>query len=166
MPLRIKSRVRHLADAADHNVIQRALCIEVGPPATLNWPSVSRQKRFARIDIADRADGTIGAYLFAHPTANTGMGNIPDLLDDRQGPVFMDRLGLAALRYGDRPARYPGFNCSEGTRSHTAAAHRTAVKIIFYFPVEIIDRNILCLYCFHLCTSKSLPMTTTSRSFG
>ena len=100
MPLRIKSRVRHLADAADHNVIQRALCIEVGPPATLNWPSVSRQKRFARIDIADRADGTIGAYLFAHPTANTGMGNIPDLLDDRQGPVFMDRLGLAALPAG------------------------------------------------------------------
>ena len=80
--------------------------------------------------------------------------------------MLMHRLRLAGRRHCDRFTLHDDLDGLEGAACYTAPAKRTALGIIFYFPWQIIDGYILRSYCFHLCTSSSLSMTTISRSFG
>ena len=162
----IERRVRHLRDAADDDRVERALCVEVRAAAALDGAVVLREQGLARIRVADRMNGIIRADLLADAAAAAEIREARDLLDDRahamdllrlRHRLFRHRQGLAADRYLD------GL---EGAGCHAAAAHRAAIGMIFDYPGQVIDAHVLSLYCFHLCTSRSLSITTISRSFG
>ena len=162
----IERRVRHLRDTADDNGIERALCIEVRAAAAFNRAMVLRQQRLSRIRIAHRMNGIVRADLFADTAAAAEIREARDLLDDRTYSMNLLRLRYRLFRYRQRLAADCYLDGFEGAGSDAAAAHRAAVGMIFDYPGEIVDSHILSLYCFHLCTSRSLSMTTISRSFG
>ena len=80
--------------------------------------------------------------------------------------MSMLRLGLIPFRYRQGLPLHFHFNGLEGTTGNAAAAHGTAFSVIFDFPGQVIYTDVLSFYCFHLCTSKSLSITTISRSLG
>ena len=162
----IKRRVCHLGDTADYNAIERTLCIEVRAAAALDWTVILGEQRLAVIRVAYRTDCIVRAGTFTHAAATAGIRETLLLHDDWTCNMLMHRVWLTILGNRDGLRLNLDLNGLEGADCHTAAAECTALCIILYFPRQIIDADILCLYCFHLCTSSSLSITTTSRSFG
>ena len=69
-----------------------------------------------------------------------------------------DKASMLNLRVAlDRPER-AGRN--------TGATEGAAAGIVFDLPGHVIRRDILDSHCLHRCTSRSLVMATTSRSWG
>ena len=166
MTCSVQRRVSHLGDTAHHNAVQRALSVEVGTAAPLDGAVILREQGLAGICIAHRTDGIIRANLFTHATATAEIREAGHLLDDGSCDMRMFRFRLAALSNRQRLFLHLNLDGLEGTTSHAAAAHGTALCVIFDFPRQVIDADILCFYCFHLCTSRSLSITTISRSLG
>ena len=162
----VQRRVSHLGDTAHHNAVQRALSVEVGTAAPLDGAVILREQGLAGICIAHRTDGIIRANLFTHATATAEIREAGHLLDDGSCDMRMFRFRLAAFRNRERLLLHLYLDGLEGTPRYAAAAHGTALCVIFDFPRQVIDADILCFYCFHLCTSRSLSITTISRSLG
>ena len=162
----IKRRVRHLRDTADHDAVERTLCIEVRTTTAFDRTVVLRKQRLTRIRVAYRTDCIVRADLLAHATATAEVRQAVHLLDDWAGNMMMHRIRLRILRRRNGLCLYLNLDGLERTGRHTAAAHRTTFGMIFYFPGKVIESHILRFYCFHLCTSRSLSITTISRSFG
>ena len=162
----IERRVRHLRDAADDDRVERALCVEVRAAAALDWAMVLREQSLSRVRVADRADCVIRADLLADTAAAAEIREARDLLDDGAHLMDLLRLRYRLFRHRQGLAAHCHLDGLEGAGCHAAAAHRAAFGVIFDYPGQIIDAHVLCLYCFHLCTSRSLSITTISRSFG
>ena len=162
----IQRRVRHLGNTANDDAVQSPLGVQVGTAAALDRACILGKQCLAAVRIPDRADGVIRAYLFAHAAATAEISQACHLLDNRTGNVAMLRHRLAVG--GNHDGLGLGFYLDSLKRagSNAAAAHRTSICMIFYFPGKIVYGNVLSLYCFHLCTSSSLSITITSRSFG
>ena len=163
---RIQGRVCHLRNTANHNAVQCTLGIKICTATTLNWTAVLGKEHLASVHIAYRTNGVVRAHLFAHATTTTIVNKTCLLGNNRTGNMTMLRIWLAIRRYHDGLGLGLYLNSLEGTGGHAAAAHGTAVSMIFDFPRKVIYRHILCFYCFHLCTSSSLSITITSRSLG
>ena len=164
--LGIQRRVGHLADAAHHDGVQRALGVEVGAAAALEGPPGAGQQGKAVVRVADGPYGPVGADLFAHAAAHAGAGEFGALPDDRTRPVLLSRRGERPVRQGQAVPPHAHFNGVEGAGRHAGAAERAARLVIVDLPAQIVAPDILGPYCFHLCTARSLSMSTSSRSLG
>ena len=162
----IERRVRHLRDAADDDRVERALCIEVRAAAALDGAVILREQGLSRVRVAHRADRIIRAGLLADTAAAAEVREARDLLDDGAHLMDLLRLRYRLFRHRQGLAAHCHLDGLEGAGCHAAAAHRAAFGMIFDYPGQVIDAHVLSLYCFHLCTSRSLSITTISRSFG
>ena len=162
----VQGRVSHLGNTANDDAVQSSLGIQVSTAAPLNRACILGKQCLAAVRISDRADGIVRANLLAHAAATAEISQACHLLDDRTGDVAVLRHRLAVSGNHDGLSLSFYLDSLEGAGSNTAAAHCTPICMIFYFPGKIVYGNVLSLYCFHLCTSSSLSITITSRSFG
>ena len=162
----IQRWVCHLRNTTNNNAIQSSLGIQIGTATTLNRACILGKESLSAIWVPHWMNSIIRTNLFTHTAATAEISKAGYLLNNRAGNMSMLWLWLTICR------NYNGLSLGfyldglEGTAGYTAAAHSTSICMIFNFPGKVIYRNILCLYCFHLCTSSSLSITITSRSFG
>ena len=93
-------------------------------------------------------------------------GEFGALPDDRPRPVLLPRRGERPVRQGQAVPPHAHLDGVEGAGRHAGAAERAARLVILDLPVQIVAPDILGPYCFHLCTARSLSMSTSSRSLG
>ena len=166
MALAVQSGVSHLGYTAHDDGIQGAHSVHILAAAALYGPLAAGKERGAGVGVADGMDGLIGADLLAHAAAGAGTGSAVLLADDGSGHVLLYRSGASLAGYGAIPALDSHLNGVKGAGRHAGAAHRAFFRIVFDFPVKVIERNVLRAHCFHLRTSRSLSISISSRSFG
>ncbi len=168
--LGVEGGVGHLGDAPDDDGVQAAPGVEAGAAAALGGAGKAPEQGRPGVGIAHRPDGAVGADLLAHAAARAGVGEIAALPD--KGPCAVRPAaaagageGLAA--FGLVQPQDAGFDGAEGAGRNARAAQGAALHVVGYLPVEIAGRDVLGhSYCFHMRTSRSLPISTRSRSPG
>ncbi len=118
------------------------------------------------IDVAQRADGVVGADLFANAAAAAVVLDRVGLADHRHRGKAALGLGELALGKDHAAPLDLGFDGAEGAGRHAGTAKRTALRVVADLPGQIVGRDVLDSHCLHRCTSRLLSIATTSRSWG
>ena len=119
----------------------------------------------ALIGLAHAADGAGGTAVFAHAAACAGLSNRGGLAHHKTGgrPLAFLAAAFARGAVDALPGKGDGV---KGAGGHTGAAEGAAFRAVVHDPGQIVEADVLSLYCFHRCTSRLLSMTMVSRSPG
>ena len=154
-PTRSRSRVRVVASRF------------LRPPRLIESPPRQRVMiGMAGVDVAHRADGVVGADLFADAAAAAVVLDRMGLADHRHRREALLRLGEIPFGEDHAPPLDLGRDGPEGAGRHAGAAQGAAAGVVADLPGQIVGGDVVYFHCFHRWTSRLLSITTISRSLG